>query len=229
MPNFVVQLFSFIFPLLIVGILVLGVYLRGRGKNRAIKENVLTNLKKSLSPYITSTLEESQLSANQWMLEPQPKPSTNLKQLEITIQLTQRQVFFALLSNKLMGSQDFIVFEGNLEKSIRGTVIEIIPTRENKIIEKNYKYLIEFEDVNLGVSKKLDNAYMQKTNNVKVARKILGVRDLLARFLKAEDYMLWLTVNKEAPHLKAIYRINDSLDIDNATKLFMDLASRIKP
>lgn len=229
MPNLVLQLFSFFFPLLIVGMLVLGVYLRGKGKNRAIKDAILPSLKTALVPYVNSPPEDTELSATQWVLDPQLKPSINLKQLEITIQLTQRHVFFALLSNKLMGNQDFLVFEGTLEKGVGGMVIEIIPIREKKIIERNYKYLVELDDVNFGVSKKLDAAFMQKTDNVKQVRKVLGTRELLARLLRAEDYLLWLTVSKEAPHLKVIYKINDALNVDNACKLVMDLVARINP
>ena len=130
MVDILYQLFSFFFPLLIVGILILGVYLRGKGKNRAIKEAVLPNLKKVLKPYVTSPLEEDKMSANEWMFELQPKPSTNLSQLNVTIQLTQRQVFFALLSNRLLGNQDFLIFEGTFARGTRGFVLEIIPKKE---------------------------------------------------------------------------------------------------
>jgi len=229
MSDLILQLTSFFFPLVIVGMIVLGVYLRGRGKNRAIKNSVLPILKNSLTRYVRPPLEANKLSASHWVLETQPKPSTNLKQLDITIQLTQRQVFFALLSNKLMGNQDFINFEGTLEKGTGGLVIEIIPLMEKKIIEKNYNYLIELHDVNLGVSKRLDELFMIKSDNIKLARKILGVREILARLLKAEKYLLWLTISKEPPHLKAIYRINELLNVDNACKLTMELAARINP
>ena len=229
MPDLFLQLISFFFPLAIVGLLVLGVYLRGRRVNRAIKNSVLPSLKNSLTPYVSSPLEETKLSVSQWMLEPQPKPSTRLKQLEISIQLTQRQVFFALLSNKLMGNQDFIIFEGTLEKRTAGFIVEIIPLRETKIIEKNYNYLVELEDMYVGVSKRLNEAFMLKSDNIKLARKILGERGILTRLVKAEKYLFWLTITKDTPHLRAIYRINDTLDVANATGLFLELASRLNP
>jgi len=229
MPDLLFQLISFFFPLMIFGLLVLGVYLRGRRINRNIKNAVLPGLRQSLKRYVDAPIEDNKLSASQWVLETQPKPSTTLKQLDVTIQLTQRQMFFALLSNRLMGNQDFIIFEGTLEKETIGLIIEIIPNREKKIIEKNYDYLVGLKEVNLGVSKRLDAAFLQKSDNIKLARKILGVREILARLLKTEEYLLWLTISKEPPHLRAIYRINDAFDVDNASKLTMELAARINP
>ncbi|MFQ5819124.1 MAG: hypothetical protein ACE5I5_03980 [Candidatus Heimdallarchaeota archaeon] len=229
MPDLLFQLISFFFPLMIFGLLVLGVFLRGRRVNRNIKNAVLPGLRQSLKRYVDAPIEDNKLSASQWVLETQPKRSTTLKQLDVTIQLTQRQMFFALLSNRLMGNQDFIIFEGTLEKETIGLVIEIIPNREKKIIEKNYDYLVGLKEVNLGVSKRLDAAFLQKSDNIKLARKILGVRELLVRLLKTEEYLLWLTISKEPPHLRAIYRINDAFDVDNASKLTMELAARINP
>jgi len=228
MVDIIYQLFSFFFPLIIVGILILGVYLRGKSKNRAIKDAVLPNLKKVLKPYVTSPLDENQQSANEWAFELQPKPITNLSQLNVTIQLTQRQVFFALLSNRLLGNQDFLIFEGIFARGTRGFVLEIIPKKERKLIEKNYKYLVELEDLNLGGSKKLEEVFMQKGDNPNRARRILGDRDLLTRLLKAENELLWLTINKEAPHLRGVFRINDDLDVENASKFVLDLATRFK-
>lgn len=227
MVNIIYQLFSFFFPLVIIGLLVLIVYLRGRTKNRTIKNTILPGLKKALTRYVDSPLEDTELNANQWVLDPRPKPSTGLKELEVSIQLTQRQVFFALLSNKLMGNQDFLIFEGTLAKGKGGLVVEIIPRKEQKIIEKNYKYLIELEDLNLGGSKKLEELFMQKGDNVKRARRIFGERELLTRLLKAEEYLLWLTISKDAPQLRAVYRINEAFNAENACRFTLDLAARI--
>ena len=166
------------------------------------------------------------MSGNEWMFELQPKPSTNLTQLNVTIQLTQRQVFFALLSNRLLGNQDFLIFEGTFARGIRGFVLEIIPKKERKLIEKNYKYLVELNDLNLGGSKKLDDAFMQKSDSVDRARRIFGERELLTRLLKAENDLLWFTINKETPHLRAVFRINDSFDVENASKFVFDLVTR---
>ncbi|MFQ6125387.1 MAG: hypothetical protein ACE5R6_12400 [Candidatus Heimdallarchaeota archaeon] len=227
MADLILQLISFFFPLMIFGLLILGVYLHGRRINRTIKNAVLPRLKQSLKRYVDASIKENKLSASQWVLETQPKPPTTLKQLDVTIQLTQRQMFFALLSNKLMGNQDFIIFEGTLKKQTAGLIVEIIPNREKKIIERNYDYLIGLKDVNLGISKRLDTAFLQKSDNIKLARKILSVREILARLLKSEEYLLWLTISKDPPHLRAIYRINDAFDVDNASKLTMELAARI--
>lgn len=227
MVNIIVQMISFFFPLAIVGLLVLAVYIRGRGKNRAIKNTILPDVKKSLKRYVNAPVEDAEISSNEWMLETQPKHETGLKQLDIKIQLTQRQVFFALLSNKLLGSQDFLIFEGTLAKRVGGLVVEIIPKSEQKIIEKNYKYLIELDDLNLGRSKKLEETYMQKGDDVQRARKIFGDRELLTRLLKAEKYLLWLTINKDAPHLRAVFRLNEALSVENACRLTIDIASRV--
>ncbi|MFX0115380.1 MAG: hypothetical protein ACFFB3_12595 [Candidatus Hodarchaeota archaeon] len=227
---------SFLPLILITGATII-VYIRGRKVNSRMMETTTEEIKVTMAPYgVDQLLEEKRTSSGLVLDGKVKKADSSLRSFRAVLSLDDRQLLISYLFMKLTRPNDYVLFETTF-KSRPKVSLQVIPRQEESLIRKYAEYLTKLDDVSLAeavkkreVSSKIlkfDETFLVKSTNRRLALAIVGNAQFVRTMLKMEKAAYWMAVDRSENVFKAMFKLNDSLDMTAFAELFIDMTERI--
>lgn len=90
-------------------------------------------------------------------------------------------------------------------------ILELIPYKKKMTIRKYFDYLVQMDDIDTG-DPELDDAFLIKSDDQRIARGYFKNEQVLARLKKVAPYLDYLTLRSEEPHLECKWAFPSTLE-----------------
>lgn len=236
MVSLIDAFWSFLPLILITGATLL-VYIRGRKVNGRMMEHALEEIKDVMAPYGVERLVEEKRTSSGLVLDGKVKRGdTPIRSFRVVLSLDDRQLLISYLFMKLTQPNDYVLFETTF-KSRPKVSLQVIPRQEEGLIRKYADYLTKLDDISLaeavkkrevsGKIAKFDETFLIKTTNRRMALGIVGTAEFVRTMLKMEKAAYWMAVDRSENVFKAMFKLNESLDMVAFAALFVNMSERI--
>lgn len=236
MPSLIDYFWSFL-PLILITGATLIVYIRGRKVNGRMMEAATSEIKDVMTSFGVERLIEEKRTSSGLVLDGKVKKgAAPLRSFRAVLSLDDRQLLISYLFMKLTQPNDYILFETTF-RSRPKVSLQVIPRQEESLIRKYAEYLTKLDDVSLAeaVKKreasskilKFDEIYLIKATNRRLALSIVGNAEFVRTMLRMEKAAYWMAVDRSENVFKAMFKLNDSLDMNAFAELFIHMTERI--
>lgn len=209
-------------PAIVIAALYLVSYLVGRKQNKKFALEMLSKIAVPLNEYVSS-FEKVTQEKERYQLVCRPLKDAPMKSLVVLGIPLGRPFIFAYIWDKIKKNKDKYTISANLRRR-PPFAIEILSKKRKKVLKGDQEYFMELKE--LPTTGFLNEYFIIKTDNLKLATKLLTNEELLRLLAKTRNQTLWLslrpTVKDVGMQFESIFEYEEE-QIENTVQLFMEM------
>ncbi|MBD3192534.1 MAG: hypothetical protein GF308_17980 [Candidatus Heimdallarchaeota archaeon] len=201
-------------------------YLIGKRKNKAFALEMLSKIAVPLNDYCDS-FEKVTQEKERYQLVCRPKKDAPMSALVVLGIPLGRPFFIAYIWDKIRKNKDKYTLSASLKQRPPFS-IEIISRKRQKVLKGDQDYFMELKE--LQTTGFLNEYFIIKTDDKKLATKLLANEDLLRLLAKTREVTLWLSLRQiiedVGMQFESIYEYEET-QIENTVDLFLEFIESI--
>ncbi len=211
-------------------ILILGAYLAsyliGKKKNKQFALEMLSKIAVPLND-ICESFEKVTQEKERYQLVARPTKDAPMRSLVVLGIPLGRPFFIAFIWDKIKKSKDKYTLSANLRRRPPFS-LEILSKKRKKVLKGDQEYFMELKAI--PTTGFLEEFFIIKTNNVKMATKLLSNENVLRLLAKTRNNTLWLSLREEIKDVgmqfESIFEYEEE-QIENTVDLFLEFIDSI--
>ncbi|NHJ84942.1 MAG: hypothetical protein FK734_05740 [Asgard group archaeon] len=204
----------------------LAVYLIGKKKNKKFALEMLSQIAVPLNDYIDS-FEKVTQEKERYQLVCRPNKDAPMKQMVVLGLPLGRPFIVGLITDKIKKNKDKYTLSANLKKRPPFS-IEILSKKRKKVLKGDQDYFMELKE--LSTTGFLNEYFIIKTTNTKMAVKLLSNENIIRLIAKTRNVALWLSLREDVKDVgmqfESIFEFDEE-QIENSVELFMEIINNI--
>ncbi|NHK32361.1 MAG: hypothetical protein FK730_13490 [Asgard group archaeon] len=213
-------------PSVVILGLYLASYLIGKRRNKAFALEMLSKIAVPLNDFCDS-FEKVTQEKERYQLVCRPTKDAPMKTMIVLGIPLGRPFIIAYIWDRIKKNKDKYTLSANLRKRPPFS-IEILSKKRKKVLKGDQDYFMELKE--LTTTGFLNEYFIIKTNNLKMATKLLSNEDLLRLLAKTRNQTLWLSMREEVKEVgmqfESIFEYEEE-QIENTVDLFLEIIESI--
>ena len=211
-------------------VVILGVYLTGyiigKRKNKQFALEMLSQIAVPLNDYCDS-FEKVTQEKERYQLVCRPNKDAPMRSMIVLGIPLGRPFFIAYIWDKIKKNRDKYTLSANLRNRPPFS-IEVVSKKRKRVIKGDQDYFMELKE--LQTTGWLNEFFIIKTTDLRLAKKLLSNEDLIKLLAKTRNETLWLSLRKDIKDVgmqfESIFEYNEE-QIENTVELFIGIINNI--
>lgn len=213
-------------PSVVILGLYLASYLIGKRKNKAFALEMLSKIAVPLNDFCDS-FEKVTQEKERYQLVCRPTKDAPMKSMIVLGIPLGRPFIIGFIWDKIKKNKDKYTLSANLKRRPPFS-LEVLSKKRKKVLKGDQDYFMELKE--LSTTGFLQEFFIIKTNNTKMATKLLSNEPLLRLLAKTRNQTLWLSLREEIKEVgmqfESIFEYEEE-QIENTVDLFLEVIDAI--
>ncbi|MBN1329379.1 MAG: hypothetical protein JXA54_07890 [Candidatus Heimdallarchaeota archaeon] len=209
-------------PSIVILGLYLASYLIGKKRNKNFALEMLSKIAVPLND-LCDSFEKVTQEKERYQLVCRPSTEAPMKSMVVLGIPLGRPFFIAFIWDKIRKNKDKYTLSANLKRRPPFS-IEIVSKKRKKVLKGDQDYFMELKE--LVTTGFLNEYFIIKTNNLKMATKMFSNENLLRLLAKTRNNVLWLSMREEVKDVgmqfESIFEYQEE-QIENTVDLFLEM------
>ena len=213
-------------PSIVILVAYLASYLWGKRRNKKFALEMLSKIAVPLNDF-SESFEKVTQEKERYQLVCRPTADAPMKALVVLSIPLGRPFFIAYILDRIKKNKDKYTLSANLHKRPPFS-IEILSKKRKKVLKGDKDYFMQLKELN--TTGFLNEYFIIKTTDLKMATKMLSNEKLLRLLAKTRNVTLWLSMRDEVKDVgmqfETIFEYEEE-QIENTVDLFIEVINSI--